>query len=85
MGENWGKIEGVAAKCLRETLIGWFGRWGSLYRQVGWLVYANAPGTSLSRPVIAFVTAGGAYELRFGRNFDLRAQLVEPIDHTSLR
>ena len=53
--------------------------------QFGWPVYANAPGTPLARPVIAFVTAGGAYELRFGRNFDLRAQRVEPVDRTSLR
>ena len=54
------------------TLIGWFGRWGSLYRQVGWPVYANALGTPLAYPMIAFVTAEVAYRLRFGRNFDLR-------------
>ena len=63
------------------------GSWeaGGLYiGQVGWPVYANAPGTPLARPTIAFVAVGGAYELRFGRNFDLRAQRIEPVDRTSL-
>ena len=62
------------------------GRGGGLYiGQVGWPVYANALGTPLSRRVIAFVTAGGAYKLQFGRYLDLRAQRVEPVDRTSLR
>ena len=50
------------------------GRAGGLYiGQVRWPVYANALGTPLARPVLAFVTAGGAYELRFRQNFELRA------------
>src|SRR4051812_34344901 len=61
------------------------GVWWSIYRLVGWLVYANAPGTSLVRPVIAFVIAEVFYRLRFRRNFDLSAQRVEPVDRTSLR
>ena len=59
---------------------------GGLYiGQVGWLIYANTLGTPLARPVTAFVTAEVAYGLRFRRNFDLRAQRVEPVDRTSLR
>jgi hypothetical protein len=50
---------------LGETLIGWFGRWGSIYRQVGWPVDANALCTPLVRPAIAFVTAVTPYGLRF--------------------
>ena len=33
--------------------------------QFGWLVYANAPGTPLACPVIAFVTAETPYGFRF--------------------
>ena len=59
---------------------------GGLYiGQVGWPVDANALGTPLARPVITFLTVGDAYGLRFGQNFDLRAQRVDPVDRTSLR
>ena len=64
----------------------WVWEAGSLYiGQVGWPVDANALGTPLARPVIAFVTAETPYGLRFGRNLDLRAQRVDPVDRTSLR
>ena len=79
-----GKNRGVAVIFTRVTLIGWLGSWWSIYRQVGWPVYANALGTPLARSVNTFVTVEVAYGLRFGRNFD-RAQRVEPVDRTSLR
>ena len=63
LGQIWGVWRGWLHICHRGTLIGWFGRWGALYRQVGWLVDANALGTPLARPVIAFVTAEVAYGL----------------------
>ena len=68
-----------------ETLSGWWEVGGLYIGQVGWPVYANALGTPLVRPVNTFVTAEVAYGLRFRRNFDLRAQRVEPVDRTSLQ
>ena len=35
--------------------------------------------------MIAFLTAGVSYDIRFGRNLDSHAQCGEPVDSTSLR
>ena len=82
-------LEGILGVWLQivqgETLSGWWEAGGLYIGLGGWPVDANALGTPLVRPVIAFLTAGDAYELRFGQNFDLCAESVEPVDRTSLR
>ena len=83
---NWGNLGPNLGMVAAYGLRGNPRWWGGLYiGKVGRLLYANTLGTPLVRPVNAFVIAGVAYGLRFGRNFDLRAQLVEPVDRTSLQ
>ena len=64
LGGKFGQISGVWLQiCHRGTPIGWWEAGGLYIGQVGWPVYANAPGTSLARPVIAFVTVETPYRL----------------------
>ena len=66
-GVFWAKMGVFWRRWLQISTRGnpnWVWEAGGLYiGQVGWPVYANALGTPLARPVIAFVTAKTPYGL----------------------